>query len=64
MDRLVKVKTAARVIGVHRKTVEKWCREGSIECLRTPGGEYRIPREIVERLRAKEEGENGASNAE
>lgn len=55
MDRLLTVKRASRIIGVHRKTLERWCREGTVESIKTPGGEYRLPRDVVEALRTTDE---------
>lgn len=40
----------AEMLGVSVPTVWRWCKNGLIKALRTPGGQYRIPAEEVERL--------------
>jgi len=40
---------AAKLLGVHRKTVYFWCMKGTIDAYRTsPDGEWRITRETLE----------------
>jgi len=48
---------AARILGVSAFTVWRWCKEGIIRAGRTPGGQYRIPREELERLLREMDGE-------
>lgn len=40
----------ARLFGVKSKTVTRWAATGRIESIRTPGGHYRIRRDVVEAL--------------
>ena len=47
----------ARLLGVTTQTVWRWCKEGKIKAGKTPGGQYRIPREEVERLINQVKGE-------
>lgn len=42
----------ARLLNVDVKTVQRWCRDGMIEHVRLPGGDYRIPDHVVDRLMA------------
>jgi len=48
---------AARILGVSVFTVWRWCKEGKIKAGKTPGGQYRIPREELERLIREMDGE-------
>ena len=43
----------ARLLGVGRSTVRFWIKRGKIRAVRTPGGQFRIPSEEVERLKAQ-----------
>jgi len=47
----------ARILGVAPLTVWRWCKEGKIKAGKTPGGQFRIPREEVERLLKQLRGE-------
>jgi excisionase family DNA binding protein len=40
----------ARALGVHPKTLDRWCDAGKVRCIRTPGGHRRIPASEVRRL--------------
>ncbi|KXA93243.1 resolvase [candidate division MSBL1 archaeon SCGC-AAA259E17] len=44
----------AKELGVHIQTVKKWCREGEIDYVRTPGGKRRIPHRELLRLSGSE----------
>lgn len=41
----------AKILDVAASTVWLWCKEGKIRAYKTPGGQYRIPFEEVERLK-------------
>lgn len=43
-------KAAAR-LGVDRRTINNWCRDGKLKAFRTPGGHWRIDEAEIERLR-------------
>lgn len=53
MDRLIPVERAARLIGVHPKTVRHWDEQGKIRVVRTPGGKRRVPESEIRRLRGE-----------
>jgi putative resolvase len=40
----------ARALGVDPKTVARWCDDGKVRCIKTPGGHRRIPASEVRRL--------------
>lgn len=37
----------ARLVGVNAKTVSRWCTEGRLDSVRTPGGHRRITRDAM-----------------
>jgi putative resolvase len=37
-----RVGEVAEMLGVHRDTVQTWCREGKLPAIRTEGGHYRV----------------------
>lgn len=41
---------AARLLGVHVKTLDRWARDGLVPAWRTPGGQRRYRRSELERL--------------
>lgn len=46
----ITARQAAKVLGVHARTVRRWCREGRFEHSRvTPSGRFYLSREEVER---------------
>lgn len=45
-----RIKEVATYAGVSRSTVRKWIDAGSVESIRLPTGERRIPRTAMERL--------------
>jgi len=48
---ILKLKEAARILGVHENTLRKWERKGLIRLIRLPGSRYRrVPATEVERL--------------
>ncbi len=49
--RSVLIRDAARLLGVSRRTVYYWIRDGRLRTIRTPGGSQRVLQaSIVERL--------------
>jgi putative resolvase len=53
MDQLIPVERAAKMLGVHPKTVRHWDEQGKIRVVRTPGGKRRIPESEIRRLRGE-----------
>jgi excisionase family DNA binding protein len=52
--RLLKPKEASLILNVDRRTIWKWIREGKLQAIKLPGGQYRIPEgEIVKILRGE-----------
>lgn len=51
---LLTIKEAALFLRVHRKTVEKWRREGVLESVRV-GNRWRIPMAAIEKYLGREE---------
>ncbi len=49
-EKLYTVKQASEILGVCRKTIQRWDREGKIKVIRTPGGRRRIPESEIKRL--------------
>jgi len=41
----------AELLGMSKSTVSLWCKRGLIRAHKTPGGQYRIPRDEVLRLK-------------
>lgn len=54
---LFKTDEAARIIGVTRQTIYNWIQEGRLAFIRTPGGQYRIPRGEVLRVMGERKGQ-------
>lgn len=50
MEPNIRVREAARLLGVHWQTIRRWDREGRLRCVRTPGGRRRVPLSEVQRL--------------
>jgi putative resolvase len=50
MGRLLKVREAALILNVDRRTIWKWIKEGKIKAVRLPSGRYRIPESEVIRI--------------
>jgi len=50
MERLLTLKEACRLLGVHPNTLRKWDKQGKIRVVRTVGGRRRIPESEVKRL--------------
>ena len=50
MERLYTMKEASRLLGVHIKTIQRWDREGKINCVRTVGGKRRVPESEIRRI--------------
>ncbi|WP_185934426.1 MerR family transcriptional regulator [Actinobaculum suis] len=46
----------AKLLQVSRSTVLNWCRNGSLPAIRTPGGQFRIPKSEVDRILAPANG--------
>jgi putative resolvase len=54
VGRLLRVKEAALLLNVSRKTVWKWIRDGRLKGVRLPSGRYRVPEgEVVRILRGE-----------
>lgn len=53
MDQLIPVERAAKMLGVHPKTVRHWDEQGKIRIVRTPGGKRRVPESEIRRLRGE-----------
>jgi excisionase family DNA binding protein len=52
MDRPVAVKEAAKMTGVHPRTIERWVAKGAVRAYETPGGRLRVvPRDCLPRPR-------------
>lgn len=49
-QRWVKASDVAEALDVSRKTVSSWIRDGRIKAIRTPGGQFRIPAEELDRV--------------
>lgn len=45
------MKEVGTILGVHPKTVRRWCREGTLEAIRTGPRLIRIPLSEIQRLR-------------
>jgi putative resolvase len=41
-SRMYRVSEVAQRLGVHRDTVQRWCRERELDAVRLPSGHYRI----------------------
>jgi excisionase family DNA binding protein len=53
MDQPVTVKIAAKLTGVHPRTIQKWVEKGAVRAFETPGGRLRVvPRDCLPRPRA------------
>jgi len=50
VGRLLRVKEAALLLNVSRKTVWKWIRDGRLKGVRLPSGRYRVPEGEVVRI--------------
>lgn len=46
----VRVADLADALDVSRKTVGLWIKNGQVQAIRTPGGQYRIPVEEFDRV--------------
>lgn len=56
MDQPVSVKTAAKLTGVHQRTIQRWVEKGAVRAYETPGGRLRVvPRDCMPRPRAERE---------
>ena len=47
---LLKLKAAAKEIGVSYPALKQWIYQGKVRSVKTPGGHHRIPRSEIERL--------------
>jgi excisionase family DNA binding protein len=43
-----RVGQVAEMLGVHRDTVQSWCRDGDLAATQTPGGHYRIAASAID----------------
>jgi excisionase family DNA binding protein len=48
--RLLSIGEACQVLGITPQTLRRWEREGKIQCVRTDGGQRRIPKEEAARI--------------
>ena len=48
--RLLKVKEAASILNVDRRTIWRWIKKGRIQAIMLPSGQYRIPESEVVRI--------------
>ncbi len=53
MERLLTLKEACKLLGIHPNTLRKWDKQGKIRVVRTVGGRRRIPESEVKRLMLK-----------
>lgn len=54
-SKLLRVGEAARLIGVHRDTVQRWCRTGALACVVTAGGHFRIDARALDKFVPKQQ---------
>ena len=47
---VLRVREAARVLGVSPDTIKRWIYQGKIKSIKTPGGHHRIPTVEIDRL--------------
>lgn len=48
----ISLRSAARVLSVHKNTLKNWRRAGKIILVQLPGGHWRVPRSEIARIRA------------
>lgn len=49
-ERLYTLKEACEFLGVSPQTIRRWEKAGKIKCVRTPGGQRRVPESEISRL--------------
>lgn len=54
----------AKLLGMSRETVRLWCKTGKLKAIRTPGGQYRIPRSELEKMVEAGRGGSRASQSQ
>jgi excisionase family DNA binding protein len=54
MDRLLRIHEVAAHLSVHPRTVRRWLEAGKLPYRRLPGGERRIPLEVLRGMIATE----------
>jgi putative resolvase len=52
VEKLYSLQEACEFLGVSPSTIRRWEREGKIRCVRTPGGQRRVPESEVARLQS------------
>ncbi len=57
MTELLAPRDVCRELGISYITLWRWIREGKIHAIKTPSGRYLIPREEVEHIKGKQQGE-------
>ena len=50
MEELLRMREAAKTLGVHEQTIRNWDETGKIRTIRSPGGQRKIPRSEIERM--------------
>jgi putative resolvase len=49
-ERLYTLKEACEFLGVSPSTIRRWEKAGKLKCVRTPGGQRRVPESEINRL--------------
>jgi len=62
-ERLLTLREACNILGIHPNTLRRWEKEGKIRVVRTPKGRRRIPESEVKRLVGICEGKEGKKRA-
>ena len=50
MEELLRMREAAKTLGVHEQTIRNWDEAGKIRTIRSPGGQRKVPRSEIERM--------------
>lgn len=62
-ERLLTLREACKILGIHPNTLRRWEKEGKIRVVRTPKGRRRIPESEVKRLMGVGEEKEGKKKA-
>jgi excisionase family DNA binding protein len=52
VEKLYSLKEACKFLGVSPSTIRRWEKEGKIKCVRTLGGQRRVPESEIMRLQS------------